>query len=244
MTGLLERRGDDRRLAQAQGLPLTPASDIYTLGVVLFELLAAGALPSVGAPEATEELHSLHRQRKIGLMLESFDATWLEDVWLVVAATDDRSLNRRIAAASGTRVEQGEPLQVLRYRPGQQYRNHYDAIAGMDNQRALTMLVYLNDAYQGGETRFVRTGLAVRGRKDPLRRLRVRAHDEAGGRALQPPTCGDPVDLAQRVQPRLPDDGRPQPALRADLQAAGEAAFHAGGTGACTLPARRTMMPA
>ena len=62
-------------------------------------------------------------------------------------------------------MEQGEPLQVLRYRPGQQYRNHYDAIAGLDNQRALTMLVYLNDAYQGGETRFVRTGLAVRGRK-------------------------------------------------------------------------------
>ena len=84
--------------------------------------------------------------------------------WLI-ADPAIHALNRRIAAASGTRVEQGEPLQVLRYRPGQQYRNHYDAIAGLDNQRALTMLVYLNDAYQGGETRFVRTGLAVRGRK-------------------------------------------------------------------------------
>ena len=75
------------------------------------------------------------------------------------------ALNRRIAAASGTRVAQGEPLQVLRYRPGQQYRNHLDAVPGLDNHRILTMLVYLNDGYQGGETQFVRTGLAVKGRK-------------------------------------------------------------------------------
>lgn len=31
------------------------------------------------------------------------------------------ALNRRIAAASGTDVAQGEPLQVLRYRPGGEY---------------------------------------------------------------------------------------------------------------------------
>jgi prolyl 4-hydroxylase len=75
------------------------------------------------------------------------------------------ALNRRIAAASGTLVAQGEPLQVLRYRPGQQYRNHLDAVPGLDNHRVMTMLVYLNEGYEGGETRFVRTGLAVKGRK-------------------------------------------------------------------------------
>ena len=74
------------------------------------------------------------------------------------------ALNRRIAAASGTRVEQGEPLQVLRYRPGQEYRPHFDAIPGFANQRMLTMIVWLNDDYGGGETLFMRTGQKLKRR--------------------------------------------------------------------------------
>lgn len=74
-------------------------------------------------------------------------------------------LNRRIAAATGTEPKQGEPLQVLRYRPGQEYKPHLDALTGEPNQRILTMLVYLNDAYEGGETLFLRTGLSFKGRK-------------------------------------------------------------------------------
>ena len=54
------------------------------------------------------------------------------------------ALNRRIAAASGTDVERGEPLQVLRYKPGEQYRTHFDAIPGFANQRVMTMIVWLN----------------------------------------------------------------------------------------------------
>lgn len=74
------------------------------------------------------------------------------------------ALNRRIAAASGTGVDQGEPLQVLRYRPGQEYKPHFDAIPGFANQRVMTMLVWLNDDYAGGETLFVKTGAKLRGR--------------------------------------------------------------------------------
>lgn len=73
------------------------------------------------------------------------------------------ALCRRLAAASGTDVRQGEPLQVLRYRPGQEYRPHFDAIDGADNQRTLTFLVYLNDDYAGGETRFETSGLQYKG---------------------------------------------------------------------------------
>lgn len=76
------------------------------------------------------------------------------------------ALNRRIAAASGTRPEQGEPLQILRYAPGQEYRMHSDALPpgpGL-NQRILTFLVYLNDDYDGGATLFEATGLALRPR--------------------------------------------------------------------------------
>ena len=74
------------------------------------------------------------------------------------------ALNRRIAAASGTRVEQGEPLQVLRYRPGQEYKPHFDHIPGFANQRVMTMLVWLNEDYDGGETLFMMTGRKLRGR--------------------------------------------------------------------------------
>ena len=74
-------------------------------------------------------------------------------------------LCRRLAEASGTHVKEGEPLQVLRYRPGQEYRPHFDAIDQADNQRVLTFLVYLNDDYEGGETEFIATGLKVKGGK-------------------------------------------------------------------------------
>jgi prolyl 4-hydroxylase len=74
------------------------------------------------------------------------------------------AINRRIAAVSETAVEQGEPLSVLRYAPGQQYRPHFDTFADVANQRVKTVLVYLNEGYRGGETRFDRTGLTIAGR--------------------------------------------------------------------------------
>ncbi|HEX9966077.1 MAG TPA: 2OG-Fe(II) oxygenase [Allosphingosinicella sp.] len=73
------------------------------------------------------------------------------------------ALNRRIAAVSGTRLEQGEPLQLLRYRPGGEYKPHMDALPADPNQRVLTALVYLSDDYEGGETSFPRAGLSYRG---------------------------------------------------------------------------------
>ena len=75
------------------------------------------------------------------------------------------ALNRRLAALSGTDHAQGEPLQVLRYQPGQEYKPHIDAIPGVDPQRILTVLVWLNDGYAGGETRFLEADLTVQGRR-------------------------------------------------------------------------------
>jgi prolyl 4-hydroxylase len=76
------------------------------------------------------------------------------------------ALNRRLAAASGTPVRAGEPLQVLRYEPGEQYHTHSDALPTLraDQQRVLTFLVYLNDDYEGGETAFPAVDLKVRGK--------------------------------------------------------------------------------
>lgn len=75
------------------------------------------------------------------------------------------AINRRIASFSATAVEQGEALQILRYPPGGEYRPHMDALPATDNQRILTMIVYLNDRYEGGETHFLATDLPFKGRK-------------------------------------------------------------------------------
>ena len=107
------------------------------------------------------------------------------------------ALNRRMAAASGTRAEWGEPLQILRYRPGQQYKPHYDGIAGEPNQRILTMLVYLNDGFTGGETAFVRTGLKVVGK--PGDALLFRNADDRGNPDPIAEHAGLPVTSGEKL---------------------------------------------
>jgi prolyl 4-hydroxylase len=125
------------------------------------------------------------------------------------------ALNRRIAAASGTRVEQGEPLQVLRYRPGQEYKTHYDAIPGFANQRVMTMLVWLNDAYRGGETSFPSAGLEIRGRIGDAILFRNTGpdgrRDEAAAHAGCPVTRGEKIIASRwiRAEPfELPVGGQ------------------------------------
>ena len=73
-------------------------------------------------------------------------------------------INARIAQASGTDIACGEPLQILRYGIGQEYRPHTDSRIGEANQRAWTVLIYLNDDYDGGATQFPRATLDIRGR--------------------------------------------------------------------------------
>lgn len=107
------------------------------------------------------------------------------------------ALGRRIAAASGTGVEQGEPLQVLRYRPGQQYRPHLDAIPGFSNQRIMTMLVWLNDDYDGGETAFLKTGLRLKGGAGDA--ILFRNVDEGGRRDEATVHAGLPVTGGEKL---------------------------------------------
>lgn len=107
------------------------------------------------------------------------------------------ALSRRIAAASGTDVERGEPLQVLRYKPGEQYRTHFDAIAGFDNQRVMTCLVWLNEGYEGGETFFPTPGLTLRGRKGNA--ILFRNADQAGRRDEAAAHAGLPVRAGEKM---------------------------------------------
>ena len=48
------------------------------------------------------------------------------------------SVDERIAAATGTAVEQGEPLNVLYYRIAEEYKFHYDFLsANNEDERRL-----------------------------------------------------------------------------------------------------------
>ena len=121
------------------------------------------------------------------------------------------ALNRRIAATSGTHVTQGEPLQLLSYRPGQQYHPHLDALPTGDNQRILTMLVYLNEGFEGGETQFLPGGPSIRGATgDAILFRNVDAAgrpDPASRHAGLPVTSGRKLLASRRIRARPLDLG-------------------------------------
>lgn len=119
------------------------------------------------------------------------------------------ALNQRIAAATGTAAEQGEPLQVLRYGPGQQYKPHLDALPGMRNQRRWTALIYLNENYEGGETAFLETGHVLRGRTGDMllfeNALPDGRPDPATRHAGRPVTAGTKLLASRWIRERPAD---------------------------------------
>jgi len=80
-------------------------------------------------------------------------------------------LEQRFAAVANLPAEHGEGLQVLRYRPGGSYPPHFDFLLPSNpataeslersGQRVATLIVYLNEGMEGGETTFPEVGLAV-----------------------------------------------------------------------------------
>eukprot|EP00029_Vermamoeba_vermiformis_P013432 TRINITY_DN834_c0_g1_i1.p1 TRINITY_DN834_c0_g1~~TRINITY_DN834_c0_g1_i1.p1 ORF type:complete len:161 (-),score=45.82 TRINITY_DN834_c0_g1_i1:74-556(-) len=91
-------------------------------------------------------------------------------------AEDDvvQALERRIAEWSHIPQENGEAFYLLRYENGQEYKPHMDWFAlnadapywiGRSGQRMATVLTYLADVEEGGETIFPRLGLEIKPRK-------------------------------------------------------------------------------
>jgi prolyl 4-hydroxylase len=101
------------------------------------------------------------------------------------------ALNRRFAGLTATDPAAGEPLHVLRYTPGQEFRPHLDAIAGATNQRQYTAIVYLNGEFEGGETEFPELGIRTVGRKGDC--LLFRNCDEGGNPDPRARHAGLPV---------------------------------------------------
>ena len=71
---------------------------------------------------------------------------------------------KKVCDINKSPIENAEPLQVVQYEPGGYYKEHHDSCCDNDpkctefindgGQRVLTMLIYLNDTFTGGSTRF------------------------------------------------------------------------------------------
>ena len=80
-------------------------------------------------------------------------------------------IERRIAALVNWPLQNGEGLQVLRYRPGAEYKAHHDyfdpaqpgtpTILQRGGQRVATIVIYLNTPPRGGGTAFPDVGVEV-----------------------------------------------------------------------------------
>ena len=128
------------------------------------------------------------------------------------------TVRARIAAATRLPVPVFEPTQVLHYSVGEQFRPHHDYFdfesegiaehVRRFGQRIATVLVYLNDAYEGGETTFPKAGLSYRGKTgDALFFANVDRSGHADPMTLHagtPPTAGEKWVFSQWIRDRLP----------------------------------------
>ncbi|PEC34028.1 2OG-Fe(II) oxygenase [Bacillus cereus] len=78
-------------------------------------------------------------------------------------------IEKRISSIMNVPVAHGEGLHILNYEVDQQYKAHYDYFAehsrSAANNRISTLVMYLNDVEEGGETYFPKLNLSVHPRK-------------------------------------------------------------------------------
>lgn len=97
---------------------------------------------------------------------------------------------RRAATLAGTEAERFEPLQCVKYEAGEKFSPHYDVpvdhALGDRASRGWTMLAYLNDGFEGGETLFPLLDVRVRPKRGSLLMFRNRraGSGEVEGSAL------------------------------------------------------------
>jgi prolyl 4-hydroxylase len=121
----------------------------------------------------------------------------------------------RLALAIGAAPPFLEVSQVLHYSVGQEFKPHHDYLdptsalaseVARNGQRAATVLIYLNEDFEGGETRFPAIGLDYRGKTgdmlmfsnlDPTGRP-----DPASLHAGLPPTRGEKWIFSQWIRDR------------------------------------------
>ena len=126
-------------------------------------------------------------------------------------------LRNRIAAATRVPLPLFEPTQVLHYGVGEQFAPHFDFVDPANEshhaelrelgQRIATFLVYLNDAFEGGETEFPRVDIRYRGRTgDAIFWANVDDDgqpEQLSYHAGRPPLSGEKWILSQWIRDRM-----------------------------------------
>lgn len=126
-------------------------------------------------------------------------------------------IRARISAATRLPLPLLETSQVLHYAPGQEFSLHHDyfdpqnaghAAQLKDGQRIATFLIYLNDAYSGGETAFPRARISFRGNVgDALFITNVERSGQPDPMTLHagnPPESGEKWIFSQWIRDRAP----------------------------------------
>jgi prolyl 4-hydroxylase len=125
-------------------------------------------------------------------------------------------LTARMANTIGLPNQWFEPPAVLHYSPGEEFTPHFDflspSVPGQaaelkrGGQRIATLLTYLNDGYEGGETDFPRLGYRFKGRAgDALVFANVEPSGAPDSRTMHaglPPTSGEKWLLSQWIRDR------------------------------------------
>ena len=125
-------------------------------------------------------------------------------------------IRERLSAACGLAVNAMEVPQVLHYAVGQAFRLHEDYLLpdgayktrdlASHGQRARTLLIYLNDGFEGGETDFPLLGLRFKGAKGEAMMFPNVLADGSPDRRMRhaglPPTAGEKWLLSQWVRDR------------------------------------------
>jgi len=124
------------------------------------------------SPRETEAILAISKRRKFrkGKVYNRVEGTVVKREIRAAGVQHERDmpqlaalLRRRIIEATlpfSTRVMYAnavyfEGLQLIRYKPGGFYHAHKDNFGGeLENAREVTLLVYLNDDFKGGETSF------------------------------------------------------------------------------------------
>ena len=133
---------------------------------------------------------------------------------------------------AGLPLFHAESLQVLHYEVGESFKPHFDfwehgfeghaGTMAKYGQRVFTVLVYLNEDFDGGETDFPRLGVRYRGAKkgDGLIFRNVDDLGMGDRRTLHaglPPTRGEKWLASLWIRDRVPD-GYGDPRLRAAME--------------------------
>ena len=154
-------------IGEAKTLNTEPAIVLFEKALTVEEcdyiICASAALltPSkVVNPETSKADHAQYRTSD-GAMFGLLDL----DLTLI-------AIYARLAQIAGVPVENCELMGILRYAPGQEYFPHHDFLpedaedyseVRRSGQRTRTLLISLNDEYEGGETKFPKLDITLRG---------------------------------------------------------------------------------